>query len=84
MDARLRALVIICLSGCWRVCWGTHGDESIELDYLDGICVPPGVMRSFENVATDSALLLSILGGKSPGHVAWSSSIRGKLRESIR
>ena len=70
----------ICLSGRWRVCWGTSGNESVELSYLDGICVPAGVMRSFENVSDTPALLLTILGGHSPGPVAWSSTLRAALR----
>lgn len=69
----------ICLTGKWRVTWGTHGEDSVELDYLDGICCPPGVMRSFENISGAPALLLSILGGREPGNVVWSESIRPQM-----
>jgi uncharacterized RmlC-like cupin family protein len=66
----------ICLTGQWRVAWGDTGSEHVDLDYLDGICCPPGVMRTFINVSAGPALLLSILGGKEPGHVIWARSIQ--------
>jgi quercetin dioxygenase-like cupin family protein len=74
----------ICLTGKWRVTWGTDGEESVELNYLDGICCPPGVMRSFENISEKTALLLSILGGREPGNVVWSESIQSKMGSGTR
>ena len=74
----------ISLTGKWRVTWGTGGEESVELDYLDGICCPPGVMRSFENIGEQTALLLSILGGREPGNVVWSESIQSKMATGTR
>jgi quercetin dioxygenase-like cupin family protein len=74
----------ICLTGKWRVTWGTDGEESVELNYLDGICCPPGVMRSFENVSEKTSLLLSILGGREPGNVVWSESIQSKMTNGTR
>ena len=62
----------ICLTGKWRVSWGNNGEDHIELDYLDGICCPPGVMRSFENISDKPALMMAIIGGKEPGHVIWA------------
>lgn len=72
----------ICLTGTWKVAFGDHGEDYVELSYLDGIVCPPGVLRSFENTSDQEALLLSILGGKEPGHVVWAESIRQKLVES--
>ncbi len=69
----------VCLTGRWKVTWGDEGENSVELGYLDGICCPSGVMRAFENIAGEEALMMSILGGKEPGHVVWANSIRGKL-----
>ncbi|WP_282607517.1 alpha/beta fold hydrolase [Pelagibius sp. Alg239-R121] len=69
----------VCLTGRWKVFWGDQGEESVELGYLDGICCPSGVMRAFENISDNEALMMSILGGKEPGHVVWADSIRGKL-----
>jgi quercetin dioxygenase-like cupin family protein len=74
----------ICLTGKWRVSWGDNGEEHTDLDYLDGICCPPGVMRSFSNISGSTALLLSILGGKEPGHVVWSKAIQPKLAEAYK
>jgi quercetin dioxygenase-like cupin family protein len=72
----------ICLTGRWRVTWGNTGEDHIDLDYLDGICCPPGVMRSFSNISDKEALLLSILGGREPGHVIWSKAIQPKLAKA--
>jgi quercetin dioxygenase-like cupin family protein len=69
----------ICLTGKWRVSWGDTGQDHIELDYLDGICCPPGVMRSFQNISDQTALMMAIIGGKEPGHVIWAESIRKKM-----
>ncbi|MBR1219272.1 cupin domain-containing protein [Bradyrhizobium sp. U87765 SZCCT0131] len=74
----------ICLTGRWRVSWGTDGGESVELDYLDGICCPPGVMRAFENLDDRPALLLSILGGRDPGNVVWSEAIQSRIAAGQR
>lgn len=70
----------ICLTGKWQVATGDHGDIFVELDYLDGVVCPPGVMRLFKNISDTDALLLSILGGKNPGHVVWANSLRKPLR----
>lgn len=69
----------VCLTGRWRIFWGDEGEHSVELGYLDGIVCPSGVMRAFENISGGEALMLSILGGKEPGHVVWAESIRDKL-----
>jgi uncharacterized RmlC-like cupin family protein len=74
----------ICLTGKWRVAWGDNGEEHIDLNYLDGICCPPGVMRTFINISESEALLLSILGGKEPGHVIWSKSIQPKMAKAYQ
>jgi mannose-6-phosphate isomerase-like protein (cupin superfamily) len=72
----------ICLTGKWKVTWGDNGEESITLGYLDGIAVPAGVMRSFENVSESEALMMAILGGKEPGHVVWSEAIHDKMAKA--
>lgn len=74
----------ICLTGRWKVAFGDHGEETIELNYLDGIVCPSGVMRSFENIADHEALLLSILGSKSPGYVVWAQALRPNLLDISR
>ena len=74
----------ICLTGCWRVAWGDNGEEHVDLGLHDGICCPPGVMRSFSNISDRPALLLAIIGGKEPGHVIWAKSIREKMAKAHR
>lgn len=70
----------ICLTGRWKVTFGDHGEGSVELSRFDGIVCPSGVMRSFENIGEGESLLLSILGGRQPGHVIWAESIREQMR----
>lgn len=72
----------ICLTGKWRVSWGDNGEDHVELGYLDGICCPAGVMRSFQNISDAPALMMAIIGGKEPGHVVWAESIRKKMAEA--
>jgi uncharacterized RmlC-like cupin family protein len=74
----------ICLTGKWRVAWGDTGEEHVDLNAFDGICCPPGVMRTFINTSDCEALLLSILGGKEPGHVIWSKSIQSKMTKAYQ
>ena len=42
----------ICLTGKWRVAWGDNGDDFVDLDYLDGICCPPGVATRMLPIAS--------------------------------
>jgi len=72
----------ICLAGRWLVGWGDNSEHIIELDQYDGIMVPAGVMRRFENISDSDALLLAIVGGKDPGHVIWANSMRDPLLEA--
>jgi len=74
----------ICMTGRWRVAWGDNGEEEVVLDPYDGIAVPPGIMRSFENVSDSEALLLAVVGGPDPGHVVWAESMRQPLRDRRR
>ena len=68
-----------CLTGRWRIAWGNDGEDHVDLALHDGICCPPGVMRSFQNISEGPALLLSILGGREPGHVVWARSMQPKM-----
>lgn len=72
--------VFIVMTGRWKVTWGTNGDNELELDQFDGVSVPSGVMRSFENLGNEENVLMAIIGGKTPGPCVWSEAILGKLR----
>ncbi|MCB1969240.1 MAG: cupin domain-containing protein [Geminicoccaceae bacterium] len=71
--------VFIAMTGRWKVRWGTNGEHSTELDTFDGISVPSGVMRSFENMGDRENVLMAIIGGRNPGYCVWSESIAEKL-----
>lgn len=71
--------VFIAMTGRWKVCWGTMGENEAELDTFDGISVPSGVMRSFENLGDSENVLMAIIGGKTPGYCVWSEGIAEKL-----
>jgi mannose-6-phosphate isomerase-like protein (cupin superfamily) len=58
--------MFIALSGRWAVYWGNDAQNEVILDRWDAIWIPAPVMRGFRNVGTESACLLSIIGGGSP------------------
>lgn len=73
--------VFIVMTGRWKVAWGTNGEHALELDRFDGVSVPSGVMRSFENLGDEENVLMAIIGGKNPGACVWSEAILGKLQD---
>lgn len=52
------------LTGRWEIQWGDHGEESIVLEPLDLIAMPPKVTRRFVNLAQEDAHLLVIIQGR--------------------
>ncbi len=74
--------VFIVMTGRWKVTWGTRGENTLELDQFDGVSVPSGVMRSFENLGDRENVLMAIIGGKTPGHCVWSEAILDDLRDA--
>lgn len=73
--------VFIVMTGRWKVAWGTDGENELELDRFDGVSVPSGVMRSFENLGDEENVLMAIIGGRAPGACVWSEAILGKLQQ---
>ncbi len=67
--------VFVVITGRWAVRWGDRGEEEVVLEEGDVISVPPGVMRSFENLAEGRHRLLSVLGGHDPGRVKWAETV---------
>lgn len=53
----------MCLTGKFRIRWGSAGDQQIDLQPHDMIAVPPGVDRQFENIGDEEALLMVIITG---------------------
>lgn len=72
--------VFLVISGRWAVRWGDEGEEEAVLEEGDCISVPPGVMRSFENLAEGRHRLLAIVGGKDPGRVKWAARVAERGR----
>jgi uncharacterized RmlC-like cupin family protein len=50
-----------CLNGKFEIAWGDNGENSIMLEPLDMVSVPPGVHRRFRNVSDETARLLVMI-----------------------
>lgn len=79
--------VFIVQSGRWEVDWidGANGEtHTIRLNPRDTISVPPRVHRAFRSLDGDDpetgGLLISVLGGKTPGRVKWDTSLAEKAK----
>lgn len=57
-----------CLNGRFEVSWGDEGENSIMLEPLDFISVPPGVTRKFTNVSSEIARLLVVIQPPAGGN----------------
>jgi mannose-6-phosphate isomerase-like protein (cupin superfamily) len=62
----------ICMTGRWRASWedAAGGVESVDLEPLDVISFPPGMIRRFENVTNGPAdqysVLMFVIAGDAP------------------
>jgi mannose-6-phosphate isomerase-like protein (cupin superfamily) len=54
----------IAMTGRWEIQWGDHGEESIMLEHMDLIAVPPRVTRRFINRSDQDAHLMVIIQGQ--------------------
>lgn len=52
------------LTGRWEIQWGDKGEESIVLETLDLVAMPPGVTRRFINRSDEDAHLMVIIQGE--------------------
>ena len=66
----------VALTGRWRIYWGDEGADSTVLEPFDGIVVPDGVLRGFENIGESEAVLMAILGARNAGHCIWSEALQ--------
>lgn len=76
------AEVFLVLSGRWRFFWGNEGkDGAVVLEKGDVINIPTGIFRGFENVGTDYAMIMAILGGDDAGGgVVWAPQVLEEAR----
>ncbi len=74
------AEVFLVLSGRWRFFWGNEGkDGAVVLEKGDVINIPTGIFRGFENIGTDYAMIMAILGGDDAGGgVVWAPQVLKK------
>ena len=79
--------VFIIQSGRWEVDWidGATGQvHTTTLGPRDTISVPPFVHRAFRSLDGDDpvtgGLMVSVLGGKTPGRVKWDLSLADKAK----
>lgn len=71
-----------CINGRFRIIWGDHGENSLEIGPLDFISIPPGVSRSFINLSDETARLLAIIQPVTEAQedrVAFAESVEDEL-----
>ncbi|MGE3849482.1 MAG: cupin domain-containing protein [Gammaproteobacteria bacterium] len=62
----------VCMTGRWRASWESAAGEveSVDLDPLDVISFPPGMIRRFENItdgpADQYSVLMFVIAGDAP------------------
>jgi uncharacterized RmlC-like cupin family protein len=64
MHAHMKSVeCFLCLTGKYRVAWGSGAPYHVDLEPYDFIAVPPRVFREVTNIAESNALILSIVQG---------------------
>lgn len=66
----------------FAILYGDHGEHSIELDPLDTISVPVGLMRTFKNIGNTSGILMVIYDG--PGEVLGKIYVNNETADTMR
>lgn len=72
--------VFYAMTGRWALYWGDEGDQEIEMDTMDLISVPAGVMRGFRNIGEEYAYMMAIHGATDAGRVTWSPKVLARAR----
>jgi mannose-6-phosphate isomerase-like protein (cupin superfamily) len=77
LHAHRTAEVFFVLTGRWRFFWGLRGTAGeVVLEEGDIFNIPTGIFRGFENVGTDYAMIMAILGGDNAGGgVIWAPQV---------
>ena len=77
------AEVFFVLSGKWRFFWGRWGKTGeVVLEAGDIFNIPTGMFRGFENIGTDYAMIMAILGGDDAGGgVEWAPQVIQEAKE---
>ena len=79
--------VFVIQSGRWEIDWidgASNQTHTVTLGPRDTISVPPFVHRAFRSLDGDDpvagGLMVSILGGKTPGPVKWDESLATRAK----
>jgi len=79
--------VFVVQAGRWEVDWidgATGKTHTVSLGPRDTISVPPFVHRAFRSLdgedPVSGGMLVSILGGKTPGRVKWDAALAEKAK----
>ena len=74
----------VCLSGRFKIFWGDKGENHIILDVLDCISIPPGVVRAFQNISSETGRLLAVLhvqGNEQSDRIAFVPELGAEIEE---
>ena len=74
--------VFFAMTGRWALYWGDEGEQEIEMDTLDMISVPAGVMRGFRNIGEAHAYMMAVHGATDAGRVTWSPKVLKRAQET--
>src|SRR6218665_3938809 len=87
MDWQEREEVFVVKAGRWELDWidgATGTTHNITLGPRDTISVPPFVRRAFRSLdggdPVTGGMLVSVLGGKTPGRVMWDAALGEKAK----
>lgn len=74
--------VFYAMTGRWALYWGDEGDQAIEMETMDLISVPAGVMRGFRNIGDEYAYMMATHGATDAGRVTWSPKVLERAKET--
>ncbi len=75
-----------CLSGRFEIAWGDRGEHKTVIEPMDMVSVPPGVCRSFKNLASETGrllVLIQILTDEQADRVHFAPSVGEALAKSF-
>ena len=73
-----------CLSGRFKIFWGDKGENYIILEPLDCNSIPPGVVRSFQNISNEIGRLLAVIhvqGDDQADRIAFVPELKEEIEE---
>lgn len=74
--------IFIPMTGRFQIIYNDNGTDAVDLEPLDAVSVPVGLMRTFKNVGTVNGLLMVIYDG--PGEVLGKIYVSAEEAEKVR